>query len=166
MPTGFEPIWNASCRVLVLGSMPSVKSLEQNEYYAHPRNAFWPIMRQLLTGQQPPAHGHGDYAARCGMLLESGIALWDVCFSCEREASSDASIRSEVPNDIAGLAARMPLKCILLNGGTASALYRRHIALDIPCLRLPSTSPAYTLAYARKLEAWREALISGGISVK
>ena len=100
------------------------------------------------------------------MLLESGIALWDVCFSCEREASSDASIRSEVPNDIAGLAARMPLKCILLNGGTASALYRRHIALDIPCLRLPSTSPAYTLAYARKLEAWREALISGGISVK
>ena len=129
--TGFGPIWDADCRVLVLGSMPSIKSLEESQYYAHPRNAFWPIMCELLGG----APGD-DYAARARMLTRHGIALWDVCRCCERLTSSDSMIRAEVPNDI---------------------------ALDARAVRLPSTSPAYTLPYERKKAAWREALREAGI---
>lgn len=158
--TGFGPIWNAGCRVLILGSMPSIKSLEDSQYYAHPRNAFWPIMCELLGG----APGD-DYAARGRMLLEHGIALWDVCHTCERLTSSDSMIRAEVPNDIAALAGQMNLGAVLLNGGTAAALYRRHTALAVRAVRLPSTSPAYTLPYERKRAAWRAALSEAGIDV-
>ena len=156
--TGFGPIWDADCLVLVLGSMPSIKSLEESQYYAHPRNAFWPIMCELLGG----APGD-DYAARARMLTRHGIALWDVCRCCERLTSSDSMIRAEVPNDVAALAGRMRIGTVLLNGGTAAALYRRHIALDARAVRLPSTSPAYTLPYERKKAAWREALREAGI---
>lgn len=156
--TGFGPIWDADCLVLVLGSMPSIRSLEESQYYAHPRNAFWPIMCELLGG----APGD-DYAARARMLTRHGIALWDVCRCCERLTSSDSMIRAEVPNDIAALAGRMRIGTVLLNGGTAAALYRRHIALDARAVRLPSTSPAYTLPYERKKAAWREALREAGI---
>ena len=104
-----------------------------------------------------------DYSRRAQLLLEHGIALWDVCHCCERETSSDARIRNEVPNDIAGLANRFGIEHVLLNGGAAASLYRRHVALDLPCTRLPSTSPAYTLKYEAKRDAWREALEAVGI---
>lgn len=159
MINGFEPIWAPDCRVLILGTMPSVKSLEDGQYYAHPRNAFWPMMCELLNGAYIP-----DYEARGRLLTSHGIALWDVCMCCERETSSDSMIRNEIANDIPALAGRMALKIILLNGGTAETLYRRHIKLDIPTLRLPSTSPAYTLPYAKKKSAWRAALESAGIN--
>ncbi len=158
MISGFAPIWTADCRVLVLGSMPSIKSLEEAQYYAHPRNAFWHIMCELLSGTYID-----DYAARGKMLTDNGIALWDVCKCCERQTSADSMIRSEVPNDIAALSKQMNLSAVLLNGGTAAALYKKHIHLPLPALRLPSTSPAYTLSYESKKEAWRDALISVGI---
>lgn len=158
MLTGFGPIYAPDSRVLILGSMPSIKSLEDAQYYAHPRNAFWPIMCALLAGG--PVE---DYAARGRMLTEHGLALWDVCRCCERETSSDSMIRNEIPNDIAALAAGTRISMVLLNGGTAAALYKRHVRLDLPALRLPSTSPAYTLPFERKLEAWRQALIAAEV---
>lgn len=158
MITGFDPICGPGCRVLILGSMPSVRSLELSQYYGHPRNAFWPIMCELLEGRYIE-----DYSRRAQLLLEHGIALWDVCHCCERETSSDARIRNEVPNYIAGLANRFGIEHVLLNGGAAASLYRRHVALDLPCTRLPSTSPAYTLKYEAKRDAWREALEAVGI---
>ncbi len=158
MISGFAPIWTADCRALVLGSMPSIKSLEEAQYYAHPRNAFWHIMCDLLSGSYID-----NYAARIRMLTDNRIALWDVCKCCERQTSADSMIRSEIPNDISALAGQMSLSAVLLNGGTAAALYRRHIHLPLPAFRLPSTSPAYTLPYESKKEAWREALISAGI---
>lgn len=162
MITGFDPIWSPECRVLILGSMPSVKSLEDGQYYAHPRNAFWPIMCELLCGEYI-----SDYEARGRMLTSHSIALWDVCHCCERETSSDSMIRNEVANDIPSFAKNMQLEKVLLNGGTAAALYRRHIkGLDIPTLRLPSTSPAYTIKYDEKKSAWRAALAGTGIAVK
>ena len=159
---GFPPVAEADARLLILGSMPSVESLKQGFYYAHPRNAFWPIMCELLCGEYI-----ADYEARGRMLLAHGIALWDVCHCCERETSSDSMIRNEVANDIPSLAKSMQLEKVLLNGGTAAALYRRHIkGLDIPTLRLPSTSPAYTIKYDEKKSAWRAALAGVGIAVK
>ena len=156
--TGFEPVCGPGCRVLILGSMPSVRSLELGQYYGHPRNAFWPIMCELLEGRHIP-----DYARRTRMLIDHGIALWDVCHCCERETSSDARIRNEVPNDIAALAARLGIERVLLNGGAAAALYRRHVRLELPSARLPSTSPAYTLRYEAKRDMWRAALTNAGV---
>ena len=154
MLTGFPPVSREGCRTLILGSMPSVKSLERREYYAHPRNAFWPIMCALLAGEYI-----SDYSARCQMLLDNGIALWDVCKCCRRESSADANIRDAEPNDIGALIDRTGVERVLINGGTAFALYRRWIKRDdIPCVRLPSTSPAYVLSYEKKLAAWQSAL--------
>ena len=158
----FPPVIDAGCHTLILGTMPSVKSLEGAFYYAHPRNAFWPIMCELLCGEYI-----SDYEARGRMLTSHSIALWDVCHCCERETSSDSMIRNEVANDIPSFAKNMQLEKVLLNGGTAAALYRRHIkGLDIPTLRLPSTSPAYTIKYDEKKSAWRAALAGAGIAVK
>ena len=84
-------------RVLVLGSMPGTISLRQGRYYAHPRNAFWPIAAEIL-GFDPAL----DYALRLERLTQAGVALWDVLQGCEREGSLDADIRNAVPNDFAG----------------------------------------------------------------
>lgn len=134
-------------RILILGSMPGVASLTAQQYYAHPRNRFWPLM-QALFGVPLDA----DYDTRVTALNHAGVALWDVLHSCERPGSLDSRIvrGTEVPNDIAGLLARHPaLEVIALNGGAAQDAFRRSVAptlgarLDaIRVLAMPSTSPA------------------------
>ena len=96
--SGFEPVVDGDCRVLVLGTMPGVASLQKQQYYGHPRNAFWPIMAALTEETLPE-----EYQARKLMLLRHGIALWDVCQSCEREGSLDSNILCEHPNQIVPL---------------------------------------------------------------
>lgn len=162
--TGFPPICGPASRVLILGSMPSARSLERGQYYGHPRNAFWPIMCEMLNGGYIES-----YRARTEMLTANHIALWDVCRCCERETSSDARIRDERPNAVAELMLRQGIKHVLFNGGAAATLFRRHIHMDmsgIDALRLPSTSPAYTLCYEAKKSAWRDALGACGIIAK
>ena len=83
----FPPIANRNARILVLGSMPGRESLRARQYYAHPRNQFWPIMTELLLGVSVT-----DYAAKVRMLLQADIALWDVMKSCYRPGSLDAAI--------------------------------------------------------------------------
>jgi hypoxanthine-DNA glycosylase len=140
--------------VLVLGTLPGEESLRRQQYYAHPRNLFWPIVFALFGGRLTP-----DYDARTAFIAVQRLALWDVCAAAERFASADASIRSETANDIPGLLARHPrIWAVAFNGGTARRLYDRHFKRHpgILYLALPSTSPAHArLDLAAKLAAWQ-----------
>lgn len=156
----FAPVVPADARVLVLGSMPGVASLAAAQYYAHPRNAFWPILG-AWCGVDPGA----PYGERLAALQAAGIALWDVLAECRRAGSLDSAIelRDARPNAIASLLEAHPgIRRVLLNGGTAAGLYRRHALPGPPrveLLRLPSTSPAHAgMAYAEKRRLWHAAL--------
>lgn len=156
----FAPVVSAQSRVLVLGSMPGVASLAASQYYAHPRNAFWPIIQQV-AGIAATA----DYAQRLQQLRASGIALWDVIGRCERPGSLDTAIvaASVHCNDFNGLFRAYPqIHTIFFNGKSVEQLFRRHALPHIqeallPQQRicLPSTSPANArLDLATKTRAW------------
>ena len=156
----FPPVVDGRARVLVLGTLPGEESLRRQEYYAHPRNLFWPILFALFDAA--PA---ADYRARLGFAMAQRVALWDVCMLGEREASADATIRREVPNAIDRLLDAHPLiRAVAFNGTGARRLYDRHFARrpDLAYLALPSTSPAHArLDFTAKLAHWsalREAL--------
>jgi TDG/mug DNA glycosylase family protein len=155
----FAPIARRDARVLILGSMPGVASLAANRYYAHPQNAFWPIMGELL-GFDPTT----PYARRVAALKRRRIAVWDVLHSCVREGSLDTRIEAEIANDFEAFFRAHPrVTRVYFNGAKAEASYRRHV---LPRLRgalrytrLPSTSPAHAgLPFRRKLDAWRAIL--------
>jgi len=149
----FGPIADKHSRVLVLGTMPGAMSLAKRQYYGHPRNAFWPIMARLCDRELPE-----DYALRKAMLLDAGIALWDVCGECEREGSLDSNICHEKPNRINELLRSYPsIRAIAFNGQGAARLYRKHfgpLASEYGPLILPSTSPAHAIAFDKKLDGW------------
>ncbi|OYY92440.1 MAG: DNA-deoxyinosine glycosylase [Hydrogenophilales bacterium 28-61-23] len=156
----FPPIENPNARVLILGSMPGIASLRAGQYYAHPRNQFWPIMAALLDADLPAL----TYARRVDLLAESGIALWDVLQSCRRHGSLDAAIAPEtaIANDFPPFFARhTQLTHIFFNGAAAERHFNRqvHGRIELPPLRfqrLPSTSPAHAaLDFSAKLAAWR-----------
>lgn len=157
----FEPVFAPDARVMIVGTMPSVRSLEQAQYYAHPRNAFWPIMFDFFGEMHD-----NDYKRKTALIRAHGLALWDAAACCEREGSLDSAMRGVVFNDFPSLYARCPgIRTVLCNGGMAHALFLRSgFAGDRAVLRLPSTSPAYTLPYEKKLAAWSEALLQSGIS--
>ena len=165
---GFAPIAAADARVLVLGSAPSVVSLQRGEYFGNPRNAFWPVMAELLG--RPAGE---DYAARTRMLLEARIAVWDVLARAQRPGSLDASIEvaSAEVNDFTGFFAEHPeVRAVFFNGRTARSFWDRRVAgsQDLPgglaLTTLPSTSPAHAaLTRAEKTEAWRQVVaVAGG----
>ena len=151
--------------MLVLGTVPSLKSLQMRQSYAHPHNLFWPIMGALYD-----AGPELDYAQRIARLHAHGIGIWDVLERCERAGSLDSSILvdSEVANDIPRLLGEYPdIAAIALNGGKAHQVFQRRIApmIDAPrlatlaILALPSTSPANaSIPRTIKLERWRELL--------
>jgi hypoxanthine-DNA glycosylase len=153
----FAPIADEHARVLVLGSMPSVASIEAGEYYGHPRNAFWPLMGALFGFDATL-----PYADRVDCLKSARVAVWDVLQSCRREGSLDSAIEtgSEVPNQIDELVNRCPrLGAVYLNGRKAEQVWRRYFAASLdaslPSETLPSTSPAMaSLNFAGKLAAW------------
>jgi hypoxanthine-DNA glycosylase len=149
----FPPVVDANARALVLGTLPGEESLRRQEYYAHPRNLFWPILFALCRGDL-----QSDYAAKLAFAKTHRVALWDVCASGEREASADATIRREHPNAIDALLDAHPLiGAVAFNGSGARRLFDRHFRRRpaIAYLALPSTSPAYAaLDFAAKLERW------------
>ena len=149
----FPPIADARARVLVLGTLPGEESLRRREYYAHPRNLFWPIVFALFD--TTPAM---DYAERLGFVAARRIALWDVCELAEREASADSAIRRERPNAIDRLLDTHPLiRAVAFNGSGAERLYDRHFTrrTEVAYLALPSTSPAHArMDFAAKLTRW------------
>lgn len=155
----FPPISAPGARILILGSMPGIASLQAGQYYAHPRNAFWPIMGQLFgAGPDLP------YTVRVARLQSQGVAVWDVLQLCVREGSLDSNIRGEVPNDFAAFFSAQPgIVRILLNGGKAAASFRKHAShLLLPSAQsvtVPSTSPAHAARSPdQKLARWRAAL--------
>lgn len=170
---GFPPILGETPRVLILGSMPSVKSLETGQYYGHPRNHFWKIVFELLQRPLP-----GSYAERVRVLKEAGIAVWDSIGSCRREGSLDQSIRGEQPNDVVALLRRFEsIRLVVFNGRKAEQGFYRGVKelygseppeWEAPdrleelrgrdFIRLPSSSPIPTARHRKwqdKLDAWR-----------
>lgn len=158
---GFAPIVSANARVLILGTMPSVASLQKQQYYGHPNNAFWPIMCVLFDIEPGLA-----YEQRKVHLLEQRVAVWDVLQSCHREGSLDAKIQAETikTNDFVRFFTEYKnIRRVFFNGKTAEKLYRQRVLpsliaafayLDYQCL--PSTSPAFaSLNREQKLEAWK-----------
>ncbi len=151
------PIERADARVLVLGTMPGAVSLAEQRYYAHPHNAFWPIMA-AVCGFAADA----PYAQRCAGLRAARIAVWDMLHACEREGSLDLNIRNARPNDIEGFLVRHPqVERVLLNGGHAEKFFKRFVRLPraVEVLRMPSTSPANArMKKAEKVSVWSAAL--------
>jgi hypoxanthine-DNA glycosylase len=157
----FPPIAAPDARVLILGSMPSIASLAQRQYYGHPHNAFWPIMGQLFgAARELP------YEERKRILRDHGVAVWDVLRECHREGSLDADIRieSERPNDFVAFFRGHPhIETIFFNGQRSEAMFRRHalpmlaeLGRDFRYISLPSTSPAHAgRNFEHKLAAWR-----------
>jgi len=163
----FAPIAAPDATLLILGSMPGKASLLANQYYAHPRNAFWPIMGELF-GADPAM----PYARRVRVLEHAGVAVWDVLASCTRGSSLDSDIdeNSIVPNDFASFFRAHPrIERVFFNGAKAEASFRRHVpgSLVATTLRfecLPSTSPANaSWSHARKLRAWRIVAANAGV---
>ena len=154
MIKGLPPISAKDAHTLILGSMPSKKSIQRRQYYAHPQNAFWKMMTRIL--------GEADnYQKKTKLLKNHKIALWDTIRTCERTGSLDAAIKNRKYNPIEDFLKQHPkIKRILLNGGTAQNFYRRCAKhkIHLPYTRLPSTSPANTMKFELKLKAWRKAL--------
>ncbi len=161
---GLAPLSCAETRLLLLGSFPSVASLNAAQYYAHPRNQFWALLGALFELDLPAM----PYGARVDAVLHRGVGIWDVYAACRREGSLDASITAGEPNDLAGLVATLPrLRGIAHNGGASARFLARSRGLAAQVWRLPSSSPANaSWSFARKLAAWREAFVSCGLIVR
>ena len=160
----FSAICNTNTKLLILGSLPGKKSIAEQQYYAHPRNALWPI---LCDWMQLPASM--SYEQRIATALDHGIGFWDVVAQAERPGSLDSDIKSPSVhyNPIDQLIPNLPkLKCIILNGGAAMTLFKRggfnHTANEsgLTFVQLPSTSPAHaSMAQEEKRVAWHSVLI-------
>ena len=158
----FEPVIGTDPRLLILGSMPGVASLEAVQYYAHPRNAFWPIMGDLFA-----IDASADYSRRIAQISRLPIVLWDTLQSCIRPGSLDSAITrdSVLANDIPGLLREYTgIRAVACNGTTSANYFRKLVMpeLDsgvIELLQMPSTSPANAgMTYQQKLDAWRKLL--------
>lgn len=149
---GLPPMLPADARVLILGSFPGVASLAARQYYAHPRNHFWPIVGELVG--EPLVRL--DYDRRLACLASHGIALWDTIVACERRGSLDAAIRNAVRAEVARVRRAAPgLAVVAFNGNTAARAAPRWSEAGYATLVLPSTSPAYSRPFGEKLAAWR-----------
>lgn len=153
--TSFPPVVNAESRILILGSVPGIQSLEKQQYYAHPQNSFWKIIFKIFNEDFTT-----DYPARIKMLTDNNIALWDVIDSCERKGSLDSDIKNEEANKIEELLTNHPnIKAIFCNGQKSYKNLQRILGKDfhIPVFVMPSTSPAYAaLKFEEKLLHWEK----------
>ncbi len=147
----FPPVTDRETRVLILGSLPGEASLAAAQYYAHPQNQFWRLAGALI-GVDLPGLAYPD---RLACLQRHHIGLWDVVGQARRAGSLDTALRDVAFNDLDHLIAGLPaLRAVAFNGKTA-ARARRQLRWDGAVLELPSSSPAFTLAFAAKLAAWR-----------
>lgn len=158
MLKGFEPIYSTHSKTLILGSMPSVVSLEKQEYYGFHLNRFWKIMSIYSN------RSFADYEKKKQMILDFDFALWDVIQGCEREGSLDSKIKNPVCSDILGLLKEVTtIDKIICNGKKAAELFERHFKNKVDCkvIYLPSTSNANrTIKEADLFAVWLEALKS------
>ena len=149
---GLAPVIAADARVLILGSFPSEASLAARQYYAHPRNHFWPVLGAVLG--EPLAEL--PYVDRLSRVRAHRVGIWDTIVACERAGSLDAAIRNAEHGEIARIRrVARDLKAVCFNGNTAGRAQAAWAAAGYETLVLPSTSPAYTRPIADKLAAWR-----------
>ena len=148
-----EPIFDKNSEILVLGSFPSVKSRENNFYYAHPQNRFWRVVASVYSCPVPKT-----VEEKKNMLLSNKIAVWDVIKSCEITGSADSTIKSVIPNDLSEILSVADIKKIYANGKTAQSLYNMYIkkSTGFDIISLPSTSPANAAYSLEKLiKEWK-----------
>jgi len=159
---GLPPVVARHSRLVILGSFPGVASLQAQQYYAHPRNQFWPLLGALF-GLDLVAL---PYAQRLAEVRRRGLGLWDVYASCQRSGSLDSAIRQASFNDLASLRRRAPgLQLVAHNGSESARALQQVQALGLPVLKLPSSSPANaSWSFDRKLAAWRQAFDQAGLS--
>jgi hypoxanthine-DNA glycosylase len=156
------PVLTPHTRLVVLGSFPGVASLRAQQYYGHPRNAFWPLLSAMWGVDLMPL----AYHLRVAEASARGLGLWDVYASCQRAGSLDSAIRGAVLNNLASLRQRAPqLQAVAHNGGESSRALRHTQALGLAVVQLPSTSPANaSWSFDRKLAAWRAAFAAHGLA--
>ncbi len=150
--SSFAPIISTTSRILILGSVPGVKSLEMQQYYAHPQNQFWKIVFELLGEDFSK-----DYETRIETIRKNNIALWDVIDTCEREGSLDTKIRNEEHNDITKILNDHPSISVIFCNGQKSFKNLKKILgeeSEILVFVLPSTSPLHTISFDKKLKEW------------
>jgi hypoxanthine-DNA glycosylase len=154
--SSFPPIINNTSKIIILGSIPGVKSLEKQQYYGHPQNKFWRIIFELFNEEFTE-----DYAERIAVLKKHHIAIWDVIDSCERKGSLDSEIKNEEANQIPELLEEYPnIQAIFCNGGKSYKNLQKLLGKNfrIPIYLLPSTSPLHTISFERKFEDWKRIL--------
>ena len=151
---GLAPVLDRTTRVLILGSFPGEKSLAAQQYYAHPRNQFWPLLSIVLQDNLVEL----PYHVRLERLLEHRIGLWDVIAACERKGSLDTAIRNAETNDFLALKQRCPeLTRVCFNGKTSGKLAPEFSDAGFETLVLPSSSPANAqLSFDQKLVLWQK----------
>ena len=150
-----EPVVDSNAKILILGSIPGKQSLEKQEYYGNPRNAFWKIIYSLHK-----KYIEDDYDRKIKFIKENNIALWDVIRNCNREGSLDSNIKNEQPNDFENLFNHYPnIECVFFNGAKAHDVFKKQVGFDrfemIRFEKLTSTSPANTIKFEKKLEQWK-----------
>jgi hypoxanthine-DNA glycosylase len=149
---GLPPVLDRDTTVLILGSFPGEASLAARQYYAHPRNHFWPLVAAVLGAPLPDM----PYRERLRSLRAHGIGLWDVIVACKRRGSLDGAIRMAVRGEVARVRRVAPaLALVCFNGKTAARALPAWREAGYATLSLPSSSPAYTRPFAEKLAAWR-----------
>lgn len=159
MLESFDYIADKNSSILILGSMPGIKSLEEVEYYAHPRNAFWEILHKIYGGDI------SSYQNKKEILYKNNIALWDSLKHCDRKGSLDSEIKKDsiIPNDFSSFFKKYPkIKKVFCNGATSyNEFIKVYKNLDeqfsyIEVYKLPSTSPANAkMRFEDKLKEWR-----------
>lgn len=152
----FEPVFDKHSRILILGTLPSVKSREQNFYYGHPQNRFWKVLAALTQSDVPQT-----IQEKKALLLRSHIAVWDVVQECDIIGSSDASIKNVTPTDLKRILAESDIKALFANGKTAAKLYDKFQknSTGRQIITLPSTSPANAACSLEDLIGkWRDEL--------
>lgn len=151
-----SPVYDAASKILILGSFPSVKSRETQFFYGHPQNRFWKVIAAVLNRPLPVS-----IPEKRTLLLQNGIALWDVIAACDIIGSSDASITNVVPNDITEILNPANIRCIFCNGAKAHTLYNTYLRpmTGRSAVKLPSTSPANaSWSLDRLIDTWRAEL--------
>lgn len=152
----FKPLIDKKSKILILGSMPGVKSLEKQQYYAHPQNRFWKVMGNICNVLNLSEF---DYDLKLRYLLENNIALWDIVKSCERKGSLDADIQNEKLNNIRELLKKYKnIEIICLNGNKSYSVFEKcfpDLLKEYSCYKMPSTSPVNAKYSLKKLaEEW------------
>lgn len=152
----FKPIIDENSKIIILGSIPSVKSLKNNEYYGNPRNQFWKLIYSIFNEEM-----ENEYSKRIDYILRHKIALWDVISNCFRPGSLDTSIRNASINDFETLFKEHPnIKYIFFNGAKAENLFMKNIDRkqieDKLLFKLPSSSPARAIPLQEKIKYWKK----------